>query len=167
MRQKRKADQEECLALLLDVHRTDGYPRYLPDDLRGFLTPPYEAEAWVAEEHGAVVGHVALHDAAVDPTLKAAQRATGLPAERLAVLARLLVSPSARRRGLGARLLRHATAHARSAGQRAVLDVTQDAVSPMSLYESEGWSKVESLVLHFDDKSLLLWVYVSPDAEDA
>ena len=60
VRKKRAADEEACLALLLDVHRTDGYPRYLPDDLLGFLTPSSESEAWVAEEHGAIVGHVAL-----------------------------------------------------------------------------------------------------------
>lgn len=167
VREKQKADAEACIALLVGVHNADGYPCYLPDDLRNFLAPPNEVQAWVAEEDGAVIGHVALHDAAVDPTLEAAQRATGLPSERLAVVARLLVSPTARRRGIGARLLLHATAHAWSHNQRAVLDVTQDALAPIALYESAGWVRAESLALHFDDKSLLLWVYVSPDEDSA
>jgi len=56
MRIRPKADSDEpgCLALLLAVHRTDGYPRYLPDDALRFITPPYESAAWVAEEDGEI-----------------------------------------------------------------------------------------------------------------
>lgn len=167
IREKVEADAAACLSLLMHVHQADGYPRYLPDDLPAFLTPLYETAAWVAEVDGVLVGHVALHLAEVDPTLEAAKRATGLPAEKLAVVARLLVSPAARRQGLGLALLAHATTHARAAGQRAVLDVTQDAPVPMALYEAAGWVQVEALPLHFDDKSLLLWVYVSPETDGA
>jgi len=80
MRIRPKADSDElgCLALLLAVHLTDGYPRYLPDDALRFITSPYESAAWVAEEDGETVGHVGLHNAAADPTFNAAQRATGL-----------------------------------------------------------------------------------------
>lgn len=165
LREKRKDDEEACLGLLRAVHHADGYPRYLPGDLVGFLTPPYETASWVAEDEGVVVGHVALHDAAVDPTLEAAQRATGLPPERLAVIARLLVSPRVRRQGLGAQLLGHATAHAWSRGQRLVLDVTQESAAPIALYEAAGWLRVDALRLEFDDKSLNLWVYVSPEPD--
>jgi GNAT superfamily N-acetyltransferase len=77
-----------------------------------------------------VLGHVALHEAAADPTLLAAQRATGLAADRLAVVARLLVSPDARRRGLGRRLLLAATAAAHATGLRPVLDVIQADSGP-------------------------------------
>ena len=126
--------------------------RYLPGDLVWFLTPPYETASWVAADEGVVVGHVALPDAAVDPTLAAAQRATGLPPERLAVIARLLVSPSVRRQELGAQLLGHATAHAWSRGQRLVLDVTQDSVAPIGCTRQQvgsgsmpyGWTSTTS-----------------------
>ena len=166
MRIRPKADSDEpgCLALLLAVHRTDGYPRYLPDDALRFITPPYESAAWVAEENGEIVGHVGLHNAAVDPTFNAAQRATGLGADRLAVVARLLVAPLARRAGLGRALLETATSHARLKGRRAVLDVVQDAAAPIALYEATGWTRLEPLTLDFKDgTSLDLWVYLGPE----
>jgi len=149
----------------MQVHEADGYPRYVPEGLRRFLTPPCETAAWVAEIGGALAGHVALHLAAVDPTLEAAQRATALPPERLAVVARLLVLPAARRQGVGLSLLTHATAHARAAGQRAVLDVTQDAAAAIALYEAAGWLRLEPLSLNLANKPLLLWVYISPEIQ--
>ena len=166
MRIRPKADSDEpaCLALLREVHRSDGYPRYLPDDSQRFITPPYESAAWVADDDGQVVGHVGLHHAAVDPTLMAAQRATGLEPDQLAVVARLLVAPRARRAGLGRALLETAATHARSKGQRAVLDVVQDAAAPIALYEATGWTRLEPLKLNFaDGTSLDLWVYLGPE----
>ena len=74
-----------CLDLLMQVHELDGYPPYVPEDVPRFITPDYEVAAWVAEREGSIVGHVALHQASADPTLDAAQRATGLPAEPIAL----------------------------------------------------------------------------------
>jgi len=164
IREKAERDASACLALLLAVHDLDGYPRYLPEDAQGFVTPEYETDAWVAEQDGAVVGHVALHCASVDPTLRAAQRATGLPPERLAVVARLLVDPHFRRAGVGRALTATAIAHARRRSQRAVLDVVQDAAAPIALYEATGWTRLDPLRLEFEDSiSLDLWVYLSPE----
>ena len=163
IREKSAGDVAGCLALVRAVHERDDYPRHLPDDAHGFLFPTYETDAWVAEHDGVVVGHVALHDAAVDPTLPAAQRATGLPSDRLAVLARLLVSPQHRGAGLGRELLQTATARARGRGQRAVLDVVQDAAAPVRLYEAQGWQRLEPLSLPIPGgASLDLWVYLAP-----
>lgn len=104
----------------------------------------------------------------MDPTLAAAQRATALPVERLAVVSRLFTSPSLRRAGIGRALLRYATGQATSRGQRAVLDVGQTLTAPVALYESEGWERVDSLELHFAENAVLdLWVYVSPETPDA
>ncbi|MFC7360893.1 GNAT family N-acetyltransferase [Nocardioides astragali] len=164
IRPKADSDGPGCLALLLEVHRTDGYPRYLPDDAPRFITPPYESAAWVAEEDGEIVGHVGVHEAAGDPILDAAQRATGLGAEQLAVIARLLVAPLTRRTGLGQALLETATSHARMRGRRAVLDVVQDAAAPIALYEANGWTRLEPLSLEVTDRnSLDLWVYLGPE----
>lgn len=164
IRPKTEADSAAVVALALEVHRRDGYPRYLPDDLRTFLSPDYEEGAWVAELNGHIVGHVAVHDAAVDPTLLAAQRATGLGAERLAVLARLVVAPVARRRGLARALMATATQHAAERGrQRVILDVVQDADAAIRLYNALGWQRVDTLELTAaSDHRLDLWVYVSP-----
>lgn len=152
----------------MQVHESDGYPLYLPDDVPAFITPEYEVEAWVAERDGRIVGHAALHQASVDPTLAAAQRATALPVERLAVVSRLFTSPSLRRAGIGRALLRYATGQATSRGQRAVLDVGQTLTAPVALYGSEGWERIDSLELHVAENAVLdLWVYVSPETPDA
>jgi GNAT superfamily N-acetyltransferase len=165
IRSKRDSDAAACVRLLLEVHHADSYPRHLPDDPAAFISPPQETAGWVVEHHDVLVGHVALHTAQDDPTLPAAQRATGLRADGLAVVARLLVAPSARRQGLGQALLAHATTQARACGQRAVLDVTRDAAVPIALYEASGWSRLESMTLIFGDgASLGMWVYLSPEA---
>jgi predicted N-acetyltransferase YhbS len=167
IRDKTDADAGPCLDLLRRVHAVDNYPLILPADVSRFIAPPYEVRAWVAVQEGEVLGHVALHRASVDPTFEAAQRATGLPAERLVVLSRLFVDPRLRRSGLGRSLLNTATSASRSRGQRAVLDVGQTLLGPIALYESEGWIRAEALqITAVENESLNLWVYVSPDRHD-
>ncbi|WP_432840729.1 N-acetyltransferase family protein [Dactylosporangium sp. CA-092794] len=166
IRPKGEADAAACLELLLRVHATDGYPMHLTaGEVPGFFTPEHEAAAWVAERDGAVVGHVALHTPPEDPTLELARDATGLPLERLALLARLFVAPELRRSGLGRVLLRHAAGQAPGLGRRAVLDVGQALRAAVALYEAEGWRRVGELHLPLDDETMLdLWVYVSPES---
>lgn len=149
------------------THELDGYPRYAQQHPARFLAPRHETAAWVAEWDGALVGHVALHDAAVDPTWPAAHRATGLPAERLAVVARLLVSPDLRRGGVGRALLGHATRAAHAAGRRPVLDVQRDSPAAIGLYERAGWQLLEPLVLPVEGREpIQLWVYLGPVVPD-
>lgn len=165
IRARRDADLPAAVALMRQTHELDGYPRYWRARPERFLVAPRETAAWVAEVDGRLLGHVAVHDAAGDPTLDAARRRTGLPAERLAVVARLLVSPDARRLGVGRALLDAATAHAHAQGQRPVLDVVQADVAPVSLYERAGWERLEPLTLPVEGHpSLLLWVYLGPPA---
>ncbi|WP_088287322.1 GNAT family N-acetyltransferase [Kineosporia sp. A_224] len=155
-------DVAACVSLALEVHRTDGYPGHLPADVTSFVAPPYERVAWVAEQHGRVVGHVALHEAQGDPTFGPAHRATGLGADRLAVLARLFVSPATRRDGVGARLVDTATRHADAEGRRVVLDVVQGFTGAVAFYEALGWVRLEPLELDLGTTVLDLWVYLSP-----
>lgn len=123
------------------------------------------------EVEGALVGHVALHDALDHPTLPAAQRATGLPAGQLAVVARLMVSPAAQGRGIGRGLLATAVEGACRSGRRSVLDVVQESAAAIALYESAGWRRLEPLTLELDGTTpeepagfppLQMWVYLSP-----
>ncbi len=163
IRPKDSGDTAACVRLVTDIHRTDGYPQPLPADPAAFVTPSYETVAWVAESDGHIIGHVALHHPALDPTLQVAQRVTGLSPNRLALVARLLVDPTRRRLGVGRQLLATATGHAASVGQRAVLDVIRDADAPIALYEAAGWIRVDALTLAADDgTSLQLWVYLAP-----
>ena len=168
IREKSESDTVACVELLLRVHERDRYPLRLPQNAQGFITTEHESAAWVAERDGRIVGHVALHHASGDPTLGAAQRATGLAADRLVVVSRLFTDPCLRRAGVGRALLRHATKYAESGGQRAVLDVGQSLTAPIALYEAEGWERVEALVLRLDQETLLeLWVYLSPEPRSA
>lgn len=164
IRKKHEADDAECLRLLMLVHADEGYPLHLaPDEVPAFFSAEHEEVAWVAELQGVVVGHVALHWAADDPTLAAVHAATGLPMQQLYLLARLFTAPRERRRGLGRLLLRHAVEHARALERRVVLDVGQTLLPAIHLYESEGWMRLGELHPPLDDaRTLDLWVYLSP-----
>lgn len=153
------------------THEVDGYPRYWPHRPERFLTPEQETDAWVAQLDGTVVGHVALHDARDHPTLPAAQRATGLPADRLAVVARLMVSPAVQGRGVGRDLLAAAVDQAQRSRRRPVLDVVQESVAAIAFYEKAGWIRLEPLTLELDGSlpeepmgypPLQMWVYLAP-----
>jgi GNAT superfamily N-acetyltransferase len=152
------------------THEVDGYPRYWPDQPARFLAPEQETHAWVAETDGAVVGHIALHHASHHPVLPAAQQATGLPADRLAVVARLMVAPEVQGRRVGGELLAAAVGQARRELRRPVLDVVQESAAAIAFYEKAGWTRLEPLTLELDGSSpeepvgppLQMWVYLAP-----
>lgn len=164
-------DEDRCVAVMRQTHEVDGYPRYWPSRPEGFLRPVQETHAWVAEIDGELVGHIALHDARDHPTLPAAMRATGLPADRLAVVARLMVSPAAQGRAVGRQLLAAAVERARDDERRPVLDVVQESADAIMFYESAGWTRLEPLTLQLDGAipgepagfpPLQMWVYLAP-----
>jgi GNAT superfamily N-acetyltransferase len=174
IRTKLASDDDACVAVMERTHAVDGYPRYWPARPAGFLRAQGETDAWVAVDEGGpagrVVGQVALHRAEGEPVVALAQDATGLPTDRLTVLARLLVHPDARGRGIGRALVRTATARAHETGRRAVLDVLQSTTGPARLYESEGWTRLgptslDLSALYGDVPPLQLWVYLSPDPD--
>jgi GNAT superfamily N-acetyltransferase len=60
----------------------------------------------------------------------------------IALVARLLVDPPARRQGFGALLLDHARSEAVAQGRSPVLDVVASATSAITLYRSRGWKEI-------------------------
>lgn len=146
------------------THQIDGYPRYLPDDVTSFLFASAELAAWVAESRDdAVVGHMALHAGADDPAALVAGPAAGLAPHQLAVVARLMVHPDVRQRGVARRLLAAATDHAHACRLTPVLDVLQGSRSALSLYEDLGWKRAGPLTLPVaGHEPLQLWVYLGP-----
>jgi GNAT superfamily N-acetyltransferase len=124
------------------VHELDGYPVYLPTDLRTFLVVPDAYGAWVAEEAGAIVGHVALHRTTTAAALARAAAAVERPVEGLGVVARLLVDPVTRRRGAGRALLERAAREAVARDLWPVLDVVTGLDGAVGLYERCGWTCV-------------------------
>jgi len=157
------ADLERCAELARAVHDADGYPRYLPGDLRSFIASPDAIAAWVAERDGAIVGHAALHRRSSQPVMQAACAALGVPADRLAVVARLLVSPHARRAGAGRALLQAACGEAGARGLWPILDADVDLTAAARLYENCGWTRAAQVTVRFNDgMSLQEYVYLAP-----
>jgi len=154
-----------CLQLMRDVHAHDGYPMDWPNNPGRFTTPPYERGAWVGVQVGRVVGHVALHADDRDPVLDSARRATGLSAEHIAVVARLLVSPMARHEGIEKALMTRATTEAHLHGLRPVLDVAKHYDAAIALFEACGWTRADDLTLRLRTGLILdSWLYIGPAA---
>ncbi len=149
VRPRADGDLVACERLAEMVHAHDGYPVYLPGDLRSFLAVPDAIGAWVADEDDEVVGHVALHPARAGAVMDLATEKTGIPASRFGVVARLLVNPAARRLGIGRSLLDRAAGHATHLGLRPVLDVVDRHVSAIRLYESQGWIRLGQVTVTF------------------
>jgi len=146
------------------THQFDGYPRYLPADLTSFLSDSAELAAWVAESSdNVIVGHIALHAGVGDPAALVAGPAAGLAPQQLAVVARLMVHPEVRRRGVARRLLAAATDHAHAHRLTPVLDVLKESEPALSLYEDLGWKRAGALTLPITaHEPLQLWVYLGP-----
>jgi GNAT superfamily N-acetyltransferase len=157
-------DLRRCEEMARTVHHQDGYPRYLAGSLLSFLAEPGALASWVAEHATEIVGHVALHPTSSSAVMALAQQATGEPAARLGVVARLMVSPDARGEGLGQRLLETAVHDAVRRGLRPVLDVVTDHLQAIELYERCGWSRVGVVAVSLGHgASINEYVYVGPD----
>lgn len=158
---------DELVRLALEVHESDGYPMYLPGDMRAFIATPDSLGAWVVLRDGAIAGHVALRPRSSDAVMAAAAAALGMAEENLAVVARLLVSPRHRRAGIGAALLERAAAEARARGLWPVLDVVAGHSAAVSLYERRGWLCAGRVRARWGSgPEVEELVYVAPAAEE-
>jgi GNAT superfamily N-acetyltransferase len=162
-RPRLEEDLDSCEAIAREVHRRDGYPPYLPgDDLRRFLATEEPLGAWVAEEFGTLVGHVALHRRSSAAVMSLATQVLGADAGNLAVVARLLVSPDRRRHGFGRLLLSEATAQATRLGRQPILDVATQFSPAVALYESAGWQRLGTVAVPLGSPELEEHVYAYP-----
>jgi len=162
-RPRHPSDIDALLDMAQLVKRTDGYPPRGPVHVDRFMAPPHELAAWVAEIDGTVVGHVALHASGADDTVRLASRHTGRAPEGLAVVARVLVSPIARRIGVGHGLLDTAVSGAHQRDQQPILEVAVHFHGAIGLYESCGWLRVGEVTIQFHDEPVLQrYVYVGP-----
>jgi GNAT superfamily N-acetyltransferase len=163
VRQRTDADLDRCVAMAVAVHELDRYPLYLPTDLRTFLVSPDAYGAWVAEDGGEIVGHVALHRRSLAPVMALAGQALHQPVERLGVVARLLVAPTGRHRGVGRALLEAAWADAIARDLSPILDVATEFQGAIRLYEACGWTRVGEVTVRLADGfSITEHVYLGP-----
>jgi GNAT superfamily N-acetyltransferase len=94
-----------------------------------------------------------------------ASKATGLSPEQFGVVARLFVSPSIRRGGVGRSLLRTAARHATNDGLTPILDVATRFEDAIHLYESCGWVRAGVVTVRVSETvELDEFVYVGPGA---
>ena len=164
IRERWPGDGAALEAMARRTHDLDGYPKYLPRDLRAFIVNADAIGAWVSVVDGELRGHVALRPKSAPEVMALAVSATGLSEDKIAVVARLLVSPSARRQGIGRALLEKATRVAAQLGRRAVLDVVEDHRAAVALYEKCGWTRAGRADWTLPDGlPLHELVYVSPD----
>jgi GNAT superfamily N-acetyltransferase len=157
------ADLVRCLDLSRAVHLSDGYPPYLGSGLKKFIESAGNFGAWIAEESDQLVGHVALNPSSSREVMALACGALQRPAERLVVVARLLVAPAARRAGVGSALLEVATKEAFARDLWPVLDVATRFQGAVALYERLGWGRAGEVTVRLANDTLLReFVYVAP-----
>ena len=163
VREGTEADLDDCVRLARVVHELDRYPVFLPADLRRFITAPDALAAWVAELDGQIIGHVALRSNSSAAVVAMASEALKLPADRLGVVARLLVSPQHRRRGTGRSLLEVASKQAHARGLWPILDVVTHQKGAIALYDKCGWTRAGQVTSRYgDDVVLEELVYLGP-----
>ncbi|GAA0437554.1 GNAT family N-acetyltransferase [Streptomyces luteireticuli] len=140
VRPRAEGDIEECVRVLAEVHRQDGYPVNWPERPGDWISGSTALGAWVAERDGRVVGHAGLFPSGegdLAPGLWSERHGAGR--ELTAVVGRLFVSPRARGYGTGALLLGRAVREARRRGLQPVLDVVASDAAAVALYERLGW----------------------------
>lgn len=158
-------DVEACAAMLSTIWDRDRYPIYLPDDVTAFVAPGDELGAWVAADtDDSVVGHVALHSRASEPVMDVVVQQLGCREEDVAVVARLMVAPSARRAGIALALLTHAARAATQLQRMPILDVAAHYHAAVALYEGAGWRRIGTALFRMPDgSSVTELVFTAPD----
>lgn len=156
------SDLDGCEDVAAVVRAADGYPPHLPHQLRQFVASEDALGAWVADDSGQIVGHVALNPTSSDEVLALACAVLHKPPAALGVVARLFVAPSRRGQGTGGRLLRVATAAALRRGLVPILDVGTHFAPAIALYERNEWTRLGAVTVTFRERNLDEFVYVGP-----
>jgi ribosomal protein S18 acetylase RimI-like enzyme len=140
IRRRTDADMVSAAAALVDVYRTDGYPVEGVADPVAWLRPTGLITSWVAELDGEIVGHVAVSEPQPgDDAVRLWLEQSDDRIEHVAMIGRLFVKSTARRRSIGEQLAKAVATDENLRGKRLVLDVMekdQDAIRLYKLIES-------------------------------
>ncbi|KAI1306182.1 acyl-CoA N-acyltransferase [Xylaria venustula] len=119
IRPRRDEDLAACVEILKVVYLKSGYPVGGVDDALEVLRA--DNQAWVAEDNGIVIGHVAMN---LPPktSVNVALWLERYPHDAdVAVLSRLFVDPEKRGRGAATKLVRTVEEEARRKGKRLLI----------------------------------------------
>ena len=140
IRPRTARDVPACARLLRVIAGEHQYPAHWPDAPRSWLSGPDVLDAWVCEQHGEILGHVAVATVPRNAMSRVRwQEITGLPVEELGRVSRLFVRKRVRRRGIATDLLDVAVADIRRRGLHPVIDVVTTSVDGIAFLESRGW----------------------------
>lgn len=139
VRPRRDRDVGACARLLGVVYCADHYPDRLPGSAHAWLVHDV-LDAWVAERHGLMLGHVATGRVGTDPLSAGRWREiTGRSPEHLLGVSRLFVRRSERGKGIGTALLATAASHARARGLVPVLETVSESRTAIPALRDAGW----------------------------
>jgi len=147
-------DLPALLAILARSHERHGYPRRSEVVRADWLATDDELVGLVAVACGRVVGHVALHPAATGPDHDLGEvratalwsQATAVPAQRLAVVSRLVTDGSVHGAG---RALMSAVVHAAAGSGRTPVLLVDPVADARSFYGRLGWQEVGTARQHW------------------
>jgi GNAT superfamily N-acetyltransferase len=139
VRPRRPRDVGASTRLLGVVYCADHYPDRLPGSAHAWLVHDV-LDAWVAEQHGQVLGHVATVRVGTDPLSAGRWREiTGLSPTDLLGLSRFFVRRSERGKGIGTALLSTAAADVRRQGLVPVLETVSESRTAIPTLRDAGW----------------------------
>lgn len=164
IRPRTESDLDGCTEALRAVYLKDGYPVQGTDDAKTFLTLNATKQAWVAEQDGQILGHVAV-SVATEEDLSVRLWLAQHPDAPVAVLERLFVHPEKRGDGVASKLITAATDWAREQQVRLVLFALAKDQGAMRLYKRLDWSEFGKTKYQWNGNQHMEAVcFVSPEA---
>ncbi|KAI0189991.1 acyl-CoA N-acyltransferase [Xylaria flabelliformis] len=163
IRSRTNEDLPTCVEIIKAVYHDSGYPVGGVDQALEELQA--DDRAWVAEDNGEIIGHVAMNKARetyVNVALwleKHPQTTT----TNIALLARLFVHPEARRRGAATMLIRAVEEAARGEEKRLLILALVKDQDAIRLYRRLGWQYYGTGVFRWSEgKEMDAECFVSP-----
>ncbi|KAK5137528.1 hypothetical protein LTR08_008508 [Meristemomyces frigidus] len=162
IRPRTLADLDGCVEALRHVHAHSGYPVQGMDNAKAFLTEGRVEQAWIAEDSGHIVGHIAVSTATEDDVSVALWQKQ-YPDVPIAILERLFVHPEKDGGGIATQLIRTAMAWSLQVGRRLVLFALVKDQAAMKLYARLGWEPFGNTNYHWGNEEHMEAVcFVSP-----
>ncbi|KAI1421121.1 acyl-CoA N-acyltransferase [Xylaria sp. FL1777] len=146
IRLRKDEDLAACVEIMTAVYHTSGYPvGGVENALEELRT---DDQAWVAEDNGVIIGHVAMNKAR-ETYVNVALWLERYPQADVMVLGRLFVHPERRGRGAATKLIRTVEEEARSKGKRLLILALVKDQDAIRLYRHLGWEHYATTVFRW------------------